>query len=53
VRTQVNPTLDELSELLRESRRAIRKAQEVGREASGVVQDIRTVLAGAELPPDN
>jgi hypothetical protein len=31
VRTQVNPTLDELSELPRGARRAIRKAQEVGR----------------------
>ncbi|MBM3668380.1 MAG: YtxH domain-containing protein [Actinobacteria bacterium] len=52
VRTRVNPTLDDLWELLRECRRAIRKSQQVGREAGGVVQDLRTVIAGAELPPD-
>jgi len=52
LRTQVSPALDDLAELLRECRRAIRKAQQVGREASGMAEDIRTVMAGADLPAD-
>lgn len=48
-RTQINPALEECSELLVECRRTLRAAQQVGREARAVVEELRMPIAGNEL----
>ena len=46
----VNPMLDDLFDLLGECRRALRKGQAVAHETRAAADDLRTVMAGADLP---
>lgn len=50
--TQINPALDDLSSLLLELRRVIRKTAVVAQEAGRAVDDVGAVLSGADLPAD-
>jgi hypothetical protein len=50
VLANINPALDDVSALLSEFRRALRKGQAVAHDARAAADDLKTVLAGDNLP---